>query len=131
MARPKSEEKKALTDIELQLMNILWRLEGATVHEVLESLEKSQKKDYAYTTVSTMLRILEKKEFVRSEKEGRGHRYFPKVEKDDYQEKALGQMVEQVFSGQPSTLIKNLLGQAKLTSEELAEIQKMIEEQND
>ena len=71
MARPRSEENKPLTDTEIQIMNILWEIGDGTVHDVLEELSKALKKKYAYTTASTLLRVLEKKGAVTSKKAGR------------------------------------------------------------
>lgn len=131
MARPKSEEEKPLTDTELQIMNILWSLGGGSVHDVLEQLNSSQNKNYAYTTVSTLLRVLEKKDAVKSEKEGRGHRYYSKIKKQDYQKKATNHLVDNVYEGEAAALIKNLLGHAKLTQEELYEVKKILNRQDD
>jgi predicted transcriptional regulator len=129
MARPKSEEQKTLTDTEIQIMNILWDIGDGTVHNVLEGLISAQGKDYAYTTVSTLLRVLEKKGVVSSQKEGRGHRYSPAIPKEKYQKKATDHLVENVFSGERTALIRNLLGSAKLSKEELAEVKALLEEE--
>lgn len=126
MARPKNEEQKTLTDTEIQIMNILWELKDGTVHDVLESLIYTQGKDYAYTTVSTLLRVLEKKGVVSSQKEGRGHRYSPAIPKEKYQKKATDHLVDNVFSGKRTALIRNLLGSSKLTIEELAEVKELL-----
>ena len=126
MARPKNEEQRTLTDTEIQIMNILWELKDGTVHDVLESLICTQGKDYAYTTVSTLLRVLEKKGVVSSQKEGRGHRYSPTIPKEKYQKKAMDHLVDNVFSGRRTALIRNLLGSSKLTKEELAEVKELL-----
>lgn len=128
MARPKSDENKQLTDTELQIMNILWELEASTVHEVLTRLSEIQKKEYAYTTVSTLLRVLEKKEAVESKKEGRGHLYSPLIPKEKYQKKATKHLVNHLFEGQPAALVKNLLGSGYLSKEELKEVQQLLNE---
>lgn len=126
MARPKSEENKSLTETELQIMNVLWGLESGTVHDVSEELQASQGKEYAYTTVSTLLRVLEKKDFVHSEKEGRGHRYYPALKRSQYQKKVTKHLVENVFEGEKTSLIRNLLGSGSLTEEELREIRQFL-----
>ena len=126
MARPRSEENKPLTDTEIQIMNILWEIGDGTVHDVLEELSKALKKKYAYTTASTLLRVLEKKGAVTSKKAGRGHTYKPAIKKENYQTKATKHLVQNVFSGEPAALIKNLLGNSKLTLQELKEVQKIL-----
>ena len=126
MARPKITEKKQLTETELQFMNILWGLTGATVHEVQTGLKAKFQKDCAYTTVSTILRVLEKKAVVTSAKEGRGHRYFPAVARETYQQEAVSQILEHVFLGEPLALVKSLLGNQKVSAQEMLEIAAII-----
>ena len=126
MARPKNEQRKSLTEAETLVMNVLWDLESATVHSVLETLNDVQSKDYAYTTVSTILRVLEKKGFVERQKQGRGHIYLPLMKKSEYQEQATQILVNSVFSGERTALIRNLLGDAKLTEEDLAEVKALL-----
>ena len=131
MARPKSGDNQTLTDTEVLIMNILWDLQDGTVHQVLEQLNSKQSKTYAYTTISTLLRVLEKKQVVHSQKEGRGHRYFPSFAKSQYQQKATQHLVNQVFEGQTTALIRNLLGNASLTSKELAEVQTLLQQKSE
>src|ERR1700722_13868432 len=95
-----SAKGKLLTEVELELMAILWKLKEGTVHEVLEQL--TSERDLAYTTVSTMLRILEQKKILKSRKEGRGHIYFPLLTKDEYEATSLHHLVKKVFDGTPS-----------------------------
>ena len=74
---------RLLTESELELMTILWRLRGGTVADVLAALPSDR--PLAYTSVSTILRILEQKGVLTTEKVGRGHRYLPAVAKGDYE----------------------------------------------
>jgi len=115
---------RMLTQAELELMAILWSLEEASVAEVIESLPRSRQ--VAYTTVSTILRILEQKGFVASRKEGRGHLYSPKISKNAYEAKSLKQLVNKVFDGAPSALVRRLLDEHTLSQEEIHEIQVML-----
>lgn len=131
MARPKKDEQGLLTDMELQLMNIIWEFESATVNEVIERLSQESEKEYAYTTISTMLRILEKKEIVEAVKEGRGHRYLPKIKKETYQEKTLDHMVSNVFDGTPKSLVSRLLGNDKMSQSDLDEIRQLLDEKSE
>ena len=117
---------KPLTEVELELMNILWRLEGGTVNEVLAELPSGR--PLAYTSVSTILRILEQKGVLGSEKVGRGHRYQPLVPKQDYEAFALEQMMGKVFDGQPVALVRRLVDGGQLSREDLAALQALLEE---
>jgi predicted transcriptional regulator len=121
-----SRPTRLLTESELELMTILWRLEGATVNEVLAALPPNR--PLAYTSVSTILRILEQKGVVTSEKIGRGHRYLPAVAKDAYEGFALDQVVETVFDGQPLSLVRRLFDGAGLTRRDLASLRALLDD---
>jgi predicted transcriptional regulator len=124
MAR-KSPEEKLLTDTELELMNIIWKLREGTVNDVLRDLP--QERDLAYTSVSTILRILEQKKILKARKEGRGHVYVPLVSKSEYEGKTLKHVVDQVFEGAPLSLARQLINTGNLSKNELSELKKMIE----
>ena len=117
--------ERLLTESELELMTILWREAGATAGEVLAALPPDR--PLAYTSVSTILRILEQKGVVRSEKVGRGHRYVPAVAKGDYEAFALGQVVDKVFDGQPLSLVRRLVDTAGLTHKDLAALKALLD----
>lgn len=115
---------KLFTDVELELMTILWKIGEGGVNDVIAGLPKGR--DLAYTSVSTVLRILEQKGALKARKEGRGHIYVPRVEKQEYEARALEDVVEKVFEGEPVALMKQLLGNGKLSAAELEQIKKMI-----
>lgn len=119
---------KSLTEVELELMTILWRLEEGSVNDILAELPKARK--LAYTSVSTMMRILEQKKVISSRKEGRGHVYFPKLKKSDYEASSVKNLVSKVFEGAPVALVRQLLNTEKLSSEELQEIRKLLDLNN-
>lgn len=114
-----------LTETELELMSVLWQLESATVREILERLPESRK--MAYTSASTIVRILEKKGVVGSLKTGKTHIYSPILKKEDYEKKTLNHLVDNVFDGAPSGLVRRLIKDSKISKEELAEIKELIE----
>lgn len=117
---------KLLTEVELELMNIIWRLGEGSVNDVLSALMSERK--LAYTSVSTILRILEQKKILSSRKEGRGHIYFPLISKEKYEAKSLHHLVEKVFDGTPSSLVRRLLAAEKLSKEELKSIKALFNE---
>ncbi len=128
MARKQEKQdrgERLLTDVELELMTLLWRIGEGTVHEVLAALPPER--TLAYTTVSTMLRILEQKEVVTSRKAGRGHVYVPLLSKGAYEAMTVRHMVKHVFDGAPATLVRRLLEASELTPEELAVIRAMLD----
>lgn len=119
-------EEKRLTDVELELMNILWSQQEATVREVMAHLAPGR--DLAYTSVSTVLRILEKKNFLDSRKEGKTHVYFPVVQKEAYEALETRSLVKNLFSGDRLSLMKCLLENESISTDEMSELKKMIEE---
>ncbi len=121
----KLKDEKLLTETELELISILWKLGEGSVADVLAML--SEDRDLAYTSVSTILRILEQKKILKARKEGRGHVYIPVLSKKDYEERTVRHVVENVFDGTPMALAKQLLITNQLTKDDLAELKKMIE----
>jgi len=115
-----------LTEVELELMTALWQLEEGTVRDVLAQLPEGR--DLAYTSVSTILRILEGKKLVTSRKVGRAHLYRPAISKSRYESRSLRHLVEKVFDGAPTAMVMRLLDDEGLTSDELREIQRALHE---
>lgn len=127
MAKKKDEpSSKVLTPVELELMTALWKRGPCSVHDVLSVLPRER--TLAYTSVSTVLRILEQKGFVESRKEGRGHLYAPRLSKVDYEAFSLEQMVTRVFDGTPAALVRRLLETRGLSQDDLKEIQTLLDE---
>lgn len=122
----KSKSERLLTEVELEMMNILWKRSGGTVNDVLAALPPQRK--LAYTSVSTMLRILEQKGIVKSRKEGRGHIYYPKLEKHEYETKSLQHIVRNVFDGAPAQLVQRLLEVESLSDDEIEGIKRLLKE---
>jgi predicted transcriptional regulator len=118
------ENDKLLTDTELELMTILWKLGEGSVADVIENL--SEGRELAYTSVSTILRILEQKQVLKTRKEGKGHIYIPTLQRDEYEKKAVKNVVDKVFDGTPSLLVKQLLDTSRLSEEELKEIKSLL-----
>ncbi len=126
MVRKAKSNPKLLTEVELELMQILWTLGEGTVLDVQGAL--STRRKLAYTSISTMLRILEQKGAVESRKAGRGHVYIPLLSKKVYEGKSVDHLVSRVFDGIPSALVRTLLEDDRLTDEELESIRKLLEE---
>lgn len=127
MAKKKSSDKtigKPLTATELEMMNVLWRIGPASVHQVVEALLPHR--ELAYTSVSTMVRILEQKGYVRSRKEGRGHLYEPAIPKEAYQVASLQHLVSNVFDGTPTLLVQRLVDSEQLDAEALDQIRRAL-----
>jgi predicted transcriptional regulator len=119
-----AQKARRLTEVELELMTILWRLGEGTVGDVLGQLRADRA--LAYTSVSTILRILEKKGVVASRKHGRGHVYAPRIRKQDYESWSVRDLVVRVFEGAPADLVRRLLESESLTSEDRASIRALL-----
>lgn len=123
--KAKKKEKKLLTEVELELMSILWRLGEGTVKDVLSKLAEGR--NLAYTSASTILRILEKKKFIKSRKEGRTHIYIPEYEKSEYEAVSLTHLVKNIFEGSPSSLVARLVDDEKISPQDLKKIKEILD----
>ena len=112
------------TAAEADILAVLWRLGPATVREVHEALEK----DCDYNTTLTQMRLMtDKGLLVRSER-FRSHVYEPAAPKNEMQKRIAGDLLKRVFGGSPKGLIMSALGAHPTTSEERAEIRRMLDE---
>jgi predicted transcriptional regulator len=129
-AKPHKEPpRRPLTATELEMMNVIWRLGSCTVSQVQDELRPER--ELAYSSVSTIIRILEQKGFVTSSKAGRGHLYSAAMPKHDYQALSLEHVVKQVFDDTPSLLVQRLLDSKNLTENELGEIRALLRKKGD
>lgn len=120
MARSKS---RSLTKAELRIMQVLWKLRRATVADVVAATPKPP---LAYTTVLTMLRILEQKGAVKRELDGRAHVYQPAFEQDEAARTAVGDVVQSFFANSKTALAMRLIAEERPDSDELARIKALI-----
>jgi predicted transcriptional regulator len=115
-----------LTRAESDIMQVLWALERGTVHDVVAALDR----DVAYTTVLTMLRILEKKGYVRHEpapEGGRAYVYSPAVVQDKARKQHVKDLVQRLFAGNVQELVAGLVDEEKMTREELEALRAKID----
>jgi predicted transcriptional regulator len=105
-------------------MQILWRLQRASVQDVLDALPAGRV--LARTSVSTMLRILEAKEVLTSEKTGRAHVYIPRLSKAEYESRSLQHMVSRVFDGDAKSLLLRLVDTDDLDLAELDAVRAIL-----
>ena len=115
----------ALTPLELEIMNVLWETGPAGVQTVQARL---QGRDLAYTTVQTMLNVLHRKGRVKRRLEERAFLYTPLLSRQTAVTQAVGDMIERFFGGSADSLVLNLVETRKLTTEKLAELQKLVEQ---
>ena len=118
--------ERKLTDAELEIMHVVWELDGGTVRQVYEIL--NQQRPLAYTTVMTMMNILEEKGHLTRRKEGRAYRYQPVRPKSQVISGMVDDFVGRVFEGSAAPLVVSLVKDKKISKKDLDEIARMIRE---
>ena len=116
MPRTKGER---LTPLELEIMQVLWETGPANVQTVQRRLER----ELAYTTVQTMLSVLQRKNKVRRTLKGKAHFYRPAVSRSQFAGHAIGDLIDRLFGGSA----EGLLEARHLTPEKLARLNKLVE----
>ena len=120
MARRKTEN---LTPLELEIMHVLWEVGAANVQTVQQRLQR----ELAYTTVQTMLNILQRKGKAKRTLKDRAYFYKPAVSRRQVVGQHLGDIVERLFGGSAESLVMSLLETKHLTPEKLAKLNQLLE----
>ena len=115
---------KELTKAEEQIMQILWEIEKGFVNDILDKLPLPKP---AYNTVSTIVRILEKKKFVSYKAYGKTHEYYPLISKKDYTKTYFKGFMTNYFGNSYQALASFFTKEEKLSLKELEEIKKLME----
>jgi len=118
-------EHKELTKAEEQVMQILWKLEGAFVKEILAEFPEPRP---AYNTVSTIVRILASKGFVGHQAIGKSHRYHPLVTKETYAAAMADRLVKGYFGNSVERLLSFFVDQKQVSTKDLDEWLRHLEE---
>jgi BlaI family penicillinase repressor len=119
-------DKPVLTDQELEIMKIVWMRGSATVRDVYEELLKRRK--IAYTTVMTMMGILEQKGHLKKSADERAYVYTPAQPQREVVGNMVHDFLKRVFNGSAKPLLIQLVEDKKLTPGELDEIRKLLKE---
>ena len=118
---------KQLTKAEEDIMQILWLLKKANVKTIIEEFPEPKP---AYNTVSTIVMIFEIKGFVDYEIEGKGHVYFPILEKQDYSNQSLNKLVDNYFQGSFKSMVSFFVKKNDMSVTELESVLKEINNKN-
>lgn len=116
---------KELTRAEEQIMQVLWKLRKGFVKDILQQLPNPKP---AYNTVSTIVRILEKKMFVGYTSYGKSHEYYPLISLEAYTRFSTGSLLENYFNDSPKSLLSFFVKENKIDLKELEEIMKTIKD---
>jgi len=125
-------QRKSLDDLgELQraVLEAVWELGEANVHRVQERLAK--KKKLAYTTVLTAMQKLEKAGWLDHRAEGKTYVYFATTSRDQAGAGSVRSLLKRVFAGDAMAMFQHLIRESKLSSDEIGELKRLIEEKED
>lgn len=115
-----------LTDLELEIMNIVWKQGSTTVRQIVDELHA--KRPLAYTTIQTVLTILTQKGFVEYTPQGRAYVYRPAVGPDGVRRETVAAVVDKWFEGSTRSLILHLIESDALTAGEAAELRRLLDQ---
>lgn len=105
-------------------MQVIWKLERCLVRDIMDDLGNP---DIPHSTVSSVVRILEKKGFVNHKAYGKTYEYFPVISKEEYAQQGVKSLVEKYFSGSPKKLVSFLVQSEDMDLKELNELLKKID----
>ncbi|QDV41570.1 Penicillinase repressor [Stieleria neptunia] len=123
MARPESEYP---TQLELEILKVLWDASPLPVREVRARLEAGAGRTLAHSSVITMLNIMHRKGFLRRQKAGKAFLFSPKVEKEHVSGGMVSDLLSRLFEGSPTAMVLNLLETGDIDADELDEIRRLV-----
>jgi len=124
MARPTSKHP---TELELEILKVLWQQGSLSGREVRDTLA-ARSRDLAYTSVMTVMGIMEDKGYLRRKKQGNGYIYSARIKENSTKKKMMGDMVKRLFSGSAAAAMVNLLESSEVSTEELKQLRKLIQD---
>lgn len=122
----KKHDRTLMTEVELEFMTVVWDLGQGSVRDILAELNKVQER--AYTSVATVLKIMEQKGFLTSNRIDRSLVYQPAIPKADYQQKTLRDLSSKLFNGTPTALVARLVDDEDITDDMLEEMRALLNE---
>lgn len=122
MARPTSEHP---TDLELQILKILWERSPLPVREIRMALGEAGRR-LAHTSVITTLNIMVRKGSLRRKKEGNRFLFEPRVKREEISERMLDDLVHRVFDGSAAAVMLSLFQRSEVDSDELRELRRLV-----
>ncbi|MCS7470399.1 BlaI/MecI/CopY family transcriptional regulator [Stieleria sp. ICT_E10.1] len=123
MARPESEYP---TQLELEILKVLWDASPLPVREVRARLEAGAGRALAHSSVITMLNIMYRKGFLKRQKAGKAFLFSPKVEKEHVSGGMVSDLLSRLFEGSPTAMVLNLLETGDIDTDELDEIRRLV-----
>jgi len=121
----RDRQKDTLTKLELQIMQVVWRRGASNVSAVQEGLEQQ----LAYTTVQTMLNILERKGKLKRKLRGRAYEYSATLTEARASGRAVRDLVDRMFGGSSEELVMSLIKSRQIDAKKIAELSKRLKEE--
>ncbi|WP_129718327.1 BlaI/MecI/CopY family transcriptional regulator [Pedobacter sp. SYP-B3415] len=116
-----------LTKAEERIMQVIWKLQRAFVKDILEELNDDPKPPY--NTISSIVRLLEKKGYVGYKAYGKTYEYFPVIARDDYAKTTFGKLFSGYFDNSAASLLSFMVKEKALSDDDIAAIQALINKQ--
>ncbi|MBC7616117.1 MAG: BlaI/MecI/CopY family transcriptional regulator [Pedobacter sp.] len=113
-----------LTKTEERIMQVLWKLQTAFVKDIIKALDEEPKPPY--NTISSIVRLLEKKDYVLYKAYGKTYEYFPAISKEDYARTTFTKLFSGYFDNSPTSLLSFMVKEEKLSAEDIAELTELI-----
>jgi BlaI family transcriptional regulator, penicillinase repressor len=117
-------QSEILTEAELRVMKVLWERGSGTVQQVLDSM--GEKPALAYNSVLTVIRILERKGYLKHIKDGRAHVYAPVVPQQEATRSEIRRLAGRFFGNSHEDLVLNILEDRGMEREELTRLREML-----
>jgi len=113
-----------LTKAEERIMQIFWKVDKAFVKDIIEQIDDEPKPPY--NTISSIVRILEKKGYLGYKAYGKTYEYFPIITKESYAKTSFSKLFEGYFDSSPSSLLSFMVKEQSLTEKDIEELQALI-----
>ena len=112
------------SELEMQILSVLWEHGPLTARQVLETMRDGKQR--AYTSILSVMQVMEKKGLLRHTNQGTAHVYKPALSKRRILKPFMQKMVSEVFAGRPAALMQALLSETSVSDAELEEMQKLL-----
>lgn len=120
-------EKIKLDDLQLKIMKVLWKYGELAVSQVQDYLKEEEEREFAITTINTILQRLYKREIVNYRKAGRQYIYRAEVSEKETQTSMTSSLIDKLFKGKSSVLVNHLLESSEFEAGELEKLKLMID----
>lgn len=112
------------SDLEMQILSVLWDRGASTAREVLDAMPDGKKR--AYTSILSVMQVMEKKGLLTHTNRGTAHVYKPAVNKNKIIRPFVRKVVTEVFGGQPAAMMQALINEATISDNDLSQIHQLL-----